>query len=215
MNRFLSTLPRNVIGSFKGWNILYHLAAIGLTLILVTSGFDWVYFQSTRSPELRKWMFPAVIIGQIVPMMLPLFLLLIGILVENAKTIRAAWASAQAAFISWFIASCYKALTGRDPLPHGIGHDTSRVFRFGLLRHGIFWGWPSSHTAVAFAMAVTAHVMFPKERLLRSAVALYALYIGVGVSMTIHWFSDFVAGTLIGTAIGLTVGKSFSLQQQA
>ena len=215
MNRFLSTLPRNVIDSFKGWNILYHLTAIGLTLILVTSGFDWVYFQSTRSPELRKWMFPAVIIGQIVPMLLPLFLLLTGILVENAKTIRAAWAIAQAAFIGWFIASCYKALTGRDPLPRGIGHDTSRVFRFGLLRHGIFWGWPSSHTAVAFAMAVTVLAMFPKERLLRAAATLYALYIGVGVSMTIHWFSDFVAGALMGTAIGLTVGKSFSLQQQA
>jgi membrane-associated phospholipid phosphatase len=212
MNRFLSTLPRNVIGSFKGWNILYHLIAIFLTLILVTSGFDWVYFRSTRSHELRTWMFPAVIVGQILPMMLPLFLLLMGIVLENAKTIRAAWAVGQAAFIGWFIASCYKALTGRDPLPHGIDHDTSRVFRFGLLRHGIFWGWPSSHTAVAFAMAVTLLVMFPQKQLLRAAAALYALYIGVGVSMTIHWFSDFAAGALIGTAIGTTVGKSFSPQ---
>ena len=41
----------------------------------------------------------------------------------------------------------------------------------------------------------------------------YAVYIGIGVSMTIHWFSDFVAGTLIGTAIGTTIGKSFSSQQ--
>jgi membrane-associated phospholipid phosphatase len=215
MNRFLSTLPRNVIGCFEGWNILYHLIAIALTLILVTSGFDWMYFRSTRSPELRTWMFPAVIAGQLLPMMLPLFLLLIGIVLENAKAIRAAWAIGQAAFIGWFIASCYKALTGRDPLPHGIGHDTSRVFRFGLLRHGIFWGWPSSHTAVAFAMALTVLVMFPQKPLLRAAAALYALYIGVGVSMTIHWFSDFVAGALIGTAIGITVGKSFSPQQQA
>lgn len=163
MNWFFSTLPRNVIGCFKGWNILYHLTAIALTLILVTSGIDWAYFRSTRSPELRAWMFPAVIIGQGVPMMLPLFLLLIGIVLENAKAIRAAWALGQAVFIGWFISSCYKALTGRDPLPHGIGNDTSRVFRFGFLRDGIFWGWPSSHTAVAFAMAVTALALLPRK----------------------------------------------------
>lgn len=147
-----------------------------------------------------------------VPIMLPLFLLLIGIVLENAKTIRAAWAVGQAAFIGWFISSCYKVLTGRDHLPHDVATDTSRIFRFGFLRHGIFWGWPSSHTAVAFAMAFTVPALFPQKRWLGAAAILYALYIGVGVSMTIHWFSDFVAGTLIGTAIGRTVGKSFSVQ---
>jgi hypothetical protein len=37
----------------------------------------------------------------------------------------------------------------------------------------------------------------------------YALYIGLGVSMTIHWFSDFSAGAVLGTAIGTVVGKSY------
>jgi membrane-associated phospholipid phosphatase len=212
MNRFLSSLPRNIIGCFQGWNILYHLAAIVITAILILSGFDWMYFRSTRGPEFRTWMFPAVIIGQGVPLILPLLLLLIGVASENAKTVRTAWPIGQAAFIGWFISSCYKALTGRDPLPHSIGLDTSRVFRFGILRHGIFWGWPSSHTAVAFSMAVTVTVLFPQKRLLCVAAILYALYIGVGVSMTIHWFSDFVAGTIIGTVIGTTVGKSFSVE---
>lgn len=210
MTRFLSTLPQNAIGSFRGWNILYHVIAIVLTLILVTSGFDWVYFRATRSLELRAWMFPAVIIGQALPLMLPLLLLWAGVVFQNAKTIRVAWAFGQAAFIGWFLASCYKALTGRDHPPHGIGTDTSRVFQFGFLRHGIFWGWPSSHTTVAFAMAFTALTLFPRKRWIGGAAILYALYIGVGVSMTIHWFSDFVAGALIGTAIGATVGKSFS-----
>jgi membrane-associated phospholipid phosphatase len=209
---FLSSLLRNVIGSFKGWNIIYHLVAVILTLILVTSGFDWAYFRYTRNPELRMWMFPAVIIGQAVPVMLPLLLLLIGIVSEHATTVRVAWAIGQAALIGWFISSCYKAVTGRDPLPHSIANDTSHIFRFGFLRHGIFWGWPSSHTAVAFAMAVTTFMLFTQKPWLRAAAVLYALYIGVGVSMTIHWFSDFVAGILIGTAIGTTIGKSFSSQ---
>lgn len=212
MSRFLSTLPRNIIGSFKGWKIAVHIVAAVLTLILVTSGFDWFYFRSTRSPELRLWMFPAVIIGQGVPMMLPPLLLSAGILLEQAKTVRTACAIGQAALIGWFISSCYKALTGRTHLPHDITTDTSHVFRFGFWRNGIYWGWPSSHTAVAFAMAVTLFILFPQKRWLGIAAIIYALYIGVGVSMTIHWFSDFAAGVLIGTVIGMTVGKSFPLE---
>ena len=37
----------------------------------------------------------------------------------------------------------------------------------------------------------------------------YALYIGIGVSMTIHWFSDFAAGAIVGSVIGTVVGRSF------
>jgi membrane-associated phospholipid phosphatase len=38
---------------------------------------------------------------------------------------------------------------------------------------------------------------------------LYACYVGLGVSMTIHWFSDFAAGAIIGSVIGAVVGKGF------
>ena len=58
-------------------------------------------------------------------------------------------------------------------------------------------------------MAVTIFKLFPKERWLGYAAIAYALYIGVGVSMTIHWFSDFLAGAIIGSVIGVVVGKSF------
>jgi len=39
---------------------------------------------------------------------------------------------------------------------------------------------------------------------------IHAFYIGLSVSMTIHWFSDFVAGAIIGTLVGVVVGRSFS-----
>jgi membrane-associated phospholipid phosphatase len=32
--------------------------------------------------------------------------------------------------------------------------------------------------------------------------------------MTIHWFSDFVAGAIIGTVIGIVVGKTFKTRNQ-
>jgi hypothetical protein len=37
----------------------------------------------------------------------------------------------------------------------------------------------------------------------------YAFYVGVGVSIRIHWFSQFVAGAVIGSLIGAVFGKSF------
>jgi membrane-associated phospholipid phosphatase len=58
-------------------------------------------------------------------------------------------------------------------------------------------------------MAVTVFTLFPKQRWLGRAAIAYALYVGIGVSMTIHWFSDFVAGAIFGSVVGVVVGKSF------
>jgi membrane-associated phospholipid phosphatase len=96
---------------------------------------------------------------------------------------------------------------------HGVGADLSHLFQFGFLRGGVFWGWPSSHTTIAFAMAATIFRLFPKQRWLGCVAITYAFYIGIGVSMTIHWFSDFLAGAIIGTVIGAVVGKSFLRSQ--
>ena len=209
MKQFLSTLPRNLLDCFKGWRIIGHIVAIILTFILVTSGFDGLYFASTRNPILRSCMFPAVVIGGLLPIALPLLLLAIGSMSRSARITLAGWAIGQAELIGAVVAAAYKAITGRAHPSHGIGADLSHSFHFGLLRGGIFWGWPSSHTTIAFAMAVTLFRLFPTQRWLGSVAIAYALYIGIGVSMTIHWFSDFTAGAIIGTAIGAVVGKSF------
>ena len=213
MKQFLSTLPRNLLDCFKGRRIIWHIIAIILTFILVTSGFDGLYFASTRNPILRSCMFPAVVIGGLLPIALPLLLLAIGSMSRSARITLAGWAVGQAELIGAVVAAAYKAITGRAHPSHGVGADLSHVFHFGLLRGGVFWGWPSSHTTIAFAMAVTIFRLFPKQRWLGYVAIAYALYIGVGVSMTIHWFSDFAAGAIIGTAIGAVVGKSFLRSQ--
>jgi hypothetical protein len=210
MRKSFSTLPRNIIGCFKGPMILWHVFAIILTFVLVTSGFDWLYFRSTRNPVLHSWMFPAAPIGGLVPIILPLVLLAIGRITGNAKVSLAGWAVGQTELIGALVAAAYKAITGRAHPAHGVGADINHVFRFGFLRGGVFWGWPSSHTTIAFAMAVTIFTLFPKQRWLGYLAIAYALYIGIGVSMTIHWFSDFAAGATVGTAIGTVVAKSFT-----
>jgi hypothetical protein len=59
-------------------------------------------------------------------------------------------------------------------------------------------------------MAMTVWMLFPKNKIIRFTALVYALYIGIGVSVTsIHWFSEFVAGAIIGSVIGIAVGKSY------
>lgn len=96
--------------------------------------------------------------------------------------------------------------------PHALASslaDTSRDWNFGFLHHGIFWGWPSSHTVVAFSMAYALIAVYPQRKAVTYPALIYALYIGIGVSTRIHWFSEFIAGAIIGAIIGTVVGKSF------
>jgi len=209
MKQFLVTVPRNLMGCFKGRRIVWHIIAILLTFILVTSGFDWRYFLATRNPTLRSWLWPAVHIGGLLPIVLPLILFALGIIARNAMAVLAGWAVGQAALLGSLVSSAYKAVTGRVHPAHSVGADISHAFHFGFLRGGVFWGWPSSHTTIAFAMAVTVFTLYPKQRWPGFVAILYAFYVGIGVSMTIHWFSDFVAGAIIGSVIGAVVGKSF------
>jgi membrane-associated phospholipid phosphatase len=209
MKRFLVTVPRNLIGCFKGWRIVWHVIAIVLTFILVTSGFDWRYFLATRNPAIRSWMWPAVGIGGLLPLALPLILFVVGFIIQSSRTILAGWAVGQAALLGSLVSSAYKAVMGCAHPSHVIGTDISHVFRFGWLRGGVFWGWPSSHATIAFAMAVTVFTLCPKQRWLGFVALLYACYVGLSVSMTIHWFSDFAAGAIVGSVIGTVVGRSF------
>ena len=196
--------------------ILWHLLFIALTFIFVQSGFDWWYFSATRSPVLRAWMFPSAPIGGFVPLVLPLTLIVTGHVTLGSRTSLTGWAIGQAALIGSLLSSAYKAFTGRvHPAMHDLGTDISHDFRFGILRGGMFWGWPSSHTTIAFAMAVTVFTLFPKQRWLGWLALVYAGYIGLGVSMTIHWCSDFVAGAILGAVIGRVVGKRFLAVQPA
>jgi membrane-associated phospholipid phosphatase len=61
--------------------------------------------------------------------------------------------------------------------------------------------FPSGHSATAFATAVAVGMLYPRLRIplltLAALVALSRVYLGV------HYWSDVVAGSLLGVAIGL------------
>jgi membrane-associated phospholipid phosphatase len=58
-------------------------------------------------------------------------------------------------------------------------------------------------------MAFTLVELFPENTTLSTLSVIYASLIGSGISVNIHWFSDFYAGTLIGYTIGKAVGTGF------
>lgn len=211
--RFLRTIKR----IFSGKRLIWHALAIVLTFGIVQSGLDWTYYALLRNTPVYAVFFPAVVIGGLLPLIGPLCLLAIARLRLSSRLSNTAWALGQAAIFGWLVSSTYKAFTGRIPPPHqfllDVTPDISHGFQLGFLQGGIFWGWPSSHTTVAFAMAVTMVRLYPKQKWVLVGALAYAFYIGIGISMSIHWLSEFVAGALIGTVIGLTVGAAFKERQ--
>ena len=207
---------RNIIDSFGGYNWIYHLIAIAATYIIVVSDFDWKYFQFFQGSRIYYILFSAVIIGSFFPVILPVILLIFGKVRKNFSLLNTGFALGQAAILGEIISSLYKVFTGRahPDIIQSLTTNVTHIFNFGILRGGIFWGWPSSHTTVAFAMAFTLWAMYSKNKLLKTLALVYALFIGLGVSMSIHWFSDFVAGAIIGTVIGIVVGKAFRGREQ-
>lgn len=209
--KFFSTFPANVVHCFSGTYALWQLAAFVATFVLAWSGFDWAYFSFFRGTWLYQALFSAALVGFFVPVFVPLVLLLVGVLQKSPAALRNGFALSQAAILGMLLSFFYKAFTGRVPPPLGSvsSVDVSQVFRFGFLRGGVFWGWPSSHTTVAFAMAAALIALYPKRKVVVVLSLLYAFFIGLGVSVNIHWFSDFVAGAVLGAIAGTVVGKSF------
>jgi hypothetical protein len=211
-------LPRNIISIFSGRNLIWHALAIGLTVGIVTSGGDRAYYLATRRVIFFWLAMPAIGFGTLLPLLIPLGLLVAGGIEKKRRLITTGWAVGQAALLGWMVASAYKAFTGRmhPPMDWRGGAaaaanliDTSHGFRFGFMRGGVFWGWPSGHTTVAFATMVCLVTLYPKNKPLVIGALLYAFYVGLSVSVSIHWLSEFVAGAIIGSVIGTVVGRSF------
>src|ERR1700709_1966079 len=93
--------------------ILWHVVLIALTFLLVLSGFDWFYFNATRSPLLWELMIPSAPLGALVPLLLPLILIISGFIISHDRMRLTGWAIGQAELIGSLLSSTYKALTGR------------------------------------------------------------------------------------------------------
>ncbi len=219
MPELFHNLGKNVIASFRGRNLLWHLIAIILTILIVRSGLDWAYFCNFQGDIFSKLARPAILLGSLLPILGTVAILFIGTVSQRPRTVTTGWALGQAGLLGYLVSIAYKACTGRTP-PAFRGYsvaaldshsiiDNSHGFHFSFFNGGVFWGWPSSHTTVAFALSVCLTRLYPKNKLLSVLALGYAFYVGFAVSVSIHWLSEFVAGAIIGSVVGVVVGNSF------
>jgi membrane-associated phospholipid phosphatase len=165
----------------------WHLLAFGLTFAIVTSGLDSQIVTTFRGTEIQRLAYTAGRVGLWTPVAVPLAMLAIGLARRHDRTRRNAWLLAESEVLATDL-------------------DTSHIFRFGFLRGGLFWGWPSSHVMIAFAGAVALMLLYRETRFVKWLPPAYAAYMAVSVAITFHWFSDVVAGAIIGALIGVVVG---------
>ncbi|PIR86991.1 MAG: hypothetical protein COU11_02050 [Candidatus Harrisonbacteria bacterium CG10_big_fil_rev_8_21_14_0_10_49_15] len=201
---------------FTGRNLIWQGIAIAVTYFLVTSGFDGWVTVAVRESGLREIIRAAGAggVGFWVPFILPIAFVAVGLAWRNKQAVKAGLLVAQAEITGGLLALFYKALTGRPgPSGRGVemlleGAELSEVFRFGFLRGGVFWGWPSSHITIAVSAAVVLMVFYKHVALIKYLALAYIVYMALSVSLTFHWFSDGVAGLIFGSIVGLAVVKS-------
>jgi membrane-associated phospholipid phosphatase len=211
-------LGRNLARSFTGPALFLHWAAVASTYALIETDTDYHaqrYFASQRA-SLDPHTVPAVWLGYFFPVVLGGGLLAHGYASKNRDTIAAGSAVLQATAITVAYTSVLKATTGRpnpNPEERPDVRSASREFPVGFMRGGIHYGWPSGHLAVSTAAVVGLATTCPDRPELALGGVAYLGYLAFGVAAhegaTMHWLSDVVAGTLIGVAVGHSVGGGF------
>lgn len=202
-------LPDSIKALCSHQVIIALIVASALSAFVVLTGFDWSYFLFVQSYNAWTYTIPALMGGMYIPLFGLPILYAIALALGKIKLQNTSVALMQSASFAWITSALLKALTGRIQPPHGsydILIDLSRQWQFGFLNHGVFWGWPSSHTMVACAMAATLIALFPKKKSVVYTAILYGAYIGLSITFQIHWFSEFIAGAILGSTIGYIIG---------
>lgn len=211
-------IGHNALGSVSGYNFLYQAGSIGASAIIIKSGLDYKvhnYFSENKS-NYNSSSIPAVYIGYTVPAGLGGFLYFSGLYNNNPKSAAAGCAVLQASLLAWAETSLLKAFTGRqnpDDFVYTKENDKSQTFRPGIMRNGIHYGWPSGHLAVTTAVVSSLTNFYFDNTIIKVTSWSMWAYMLYGVTVhdgnTMHWFSDVVTGSMMGYAIGSTVGKNF------
>jgi len=204
----------NTADSFSDDRLWYHGVAAGSTYVLARSGADRkIQDVFQEDPVGRAYGFGALVLGGVWQPLIG------GILYYNIDTEISTAGSAvlQAAVLNFAITSVLKFTTWRpDPLEDGDPLNKEDGFCGNSSDATIFFDvgggcvWPSGHSASAVSLVSSLYAFYPEEQWIAYIGYPIAAIIGMGmVESDEHWFSDVVAGALIGHAIGWTIGKNF------
>lgn len=200
---------------YLDWPVLVPIAAVGATWLLVESDVDaeverWAVRQNETVSAIIS--VPPLIAGFFVPVAVPLLFMRS----EDAFIREGGLAAGQAVGVAFAVTNLLKAITGRIPpdrTPPNDIYERSRTFNWGFLREGVVTGWPSGHTMTNMAMASALSAYFHEStriKVLSYGWAFYVMFAATyGIQGGVHWFSDVVAGGMMGWLIGNVIGKKF------
>jgi membrane-associated phospholipid phosphatase len=209
-----------------GWNALhsitynYGLNFIGAgleTWAFIETGLDWKWRNTAYENNwLSQCGIPGLYISYIVPGLAPAAAYITGRIIKDERLQITGLALAQTLVLTLSIQAVLKMSTGRA-LPGIVNElDHTRNQRIDDFSDEFNWfnmnsisGWPSGHTANAFAAAAVIAELYYDNLPLKIGVYTYAALMGLGKSVSVHWASEVIAGALIGYAVGKTVGKSY------
>lgn len=207
----------NTEKSFTGKNAWLQAAGVAATVLLIYSDTDYrvhTYFRNHRA--FSRKLHPVVVTGSLLTPLAGGLCYLSGAAGSDPELEGLGSALLQAQVITSLYGLVLKGLTGRPHPDPNTGEDMrklSRRFRFGFLRGGLFWGWPSGHTASTMALVSTMTAYYPQNTWIKIGGAVLMGYTIVGVSAVggghMHWFSDAVAAAFMTYAIGHTVGRYY------
>jgi membrane-associated phospholipid phosphatase len=222
-------VPLSLVFHDIGWNTLHSFShnyganwiASGIgTWAFIETGIDWKWRNIAYNNDwLSSAGIPFTYVGWVVPFATPVILNLAGRIKKDNDLQIAGLALAQAALLTAVLPTPIKASLGRSK-PGIITKSNNYHVKnprqddfsgeFDWFNLNFIDGWPSGHTAQAFAAAAVLTELYEDSLALKIVAYSYAVCMGLAVSVTTHWASESVAGALIGLAIGKTVGLSFS-----
>ena len=206
----------NTKDSFAGTNFYYHVGAFASTYAIAESGiddtmYDWSLANHHGSGFGEVAFYTGAVIQPLVGSLLYFS--------DNPETKTAGAAVLQTMIVQSAYVGLLKGISGRpDPVLDGdiqnadpdgttCGNSFNPRTYFDI---GKGCSWPSGHTSSVVSLVSTLYAFYPEETWI--AYIGYPLALGVGLGMVDndeHWFSEIVAGALIGHVIGWTIGKNF------
>jgi membrane-associated phospholipid phosphatase len=222
-----SIVPISTVFHNIGWNVvdsitynygMNFIGAVAGTYISIQTKLDWEWRNTAyNNPWLSNFGLPGLYIGYVVPAIAPILTYTTGRFIKDERLQITGLALAQSLLLTLAIQSPLKMISGRSSPKIVNALDHRREERtddfstsFSWFNFNFIAGWPSGHTASAFSAAATIAQIYPDKPLLKIGCYIYAVLIGLGVTMDVHWLSEALSGGLIGYAIGTTVGWNFN-----
>lgn len=213
-----SNFGNNIVHSFTGTgNIILQAAGIASSYAIIATNLDYHVSTYFRDHEFYSNIaLPAVVAGSTLPVTVGAFLYIYGKYTSDNRMVGASFAVLQAGLITVSYISILKGITGRahpDPNSPLDREEVSESFNFGLVRGGIYRGWPSGHVGGTMAVASTLAGYYPEKTWLKYVGYGWVAYTMASVSAfhkgTMHWLSDAIAAGFMTYSIGQSVGSYF------